>query len=171
MDNIVNMSNKERLKLFQDASGSLKISVPMVEKDFWIYWVLSKIFDDKELSEILMFKGGTSLSKGYKLIERFSEDLDIILAKEKILGKDEKLFKPSIKKQRKFTQEIHALTAEYISTILKDKIMKILDGVVQVYTDMEYVKLNPKYEPKEIDNKSLHIILTVTFSTGSLWIK
>jgi predicted nucleotidyltransferase component of viral defense system len=35
-----------------------------------------KLFGDKELSEILRFKGGTALSKAYNLIERFSEDLD-----------------------------------------------------------------------------------------------
>jgi len=158
MDRIANMTKNERLKLFQDASGSLKLSVAMVEKDFWICWVLSRLFGNKELSEILMFKGGTSLSKGYKLIERFSEDLDIILAKEKVLGEDENIFKPSIKKQRKFTHEISMLTAQYISTTLKNKIISVLGNVVQVYTDTEYIKINPKYEPKEIDDKSLHII-------------
>ena len=158
MDKIINMSSKERLELFQDASGSLKISIPMIEKDFWICWVLSKLFNDMELSENLMFKGGTSLSKGYKIIERFSEDLDIILSKEKIIGENEELFKSSKKKQRKFTQEISTQTAHYISTTLKDKIIAVLGGVVQVYTDTEYTEENPNYKPKEIDNRSLHII-------------
>jgi len=168
MDNIAKLPDNERHNIFLNTSIAKHIPIPMIEKDFWIYWVLLKIFNDKELSKILMFKGGTSLSKGYKLIERFSEDLDIILDKEKILGKDEELFKPSVKKQRIFSQEIYTLTAQYISTTLKDKIKTILDGIVQVYTDMEYVKLNPKYEPKEIDNRSLHIIYPNTSSDAYL---
>lgn len=43
----------------------------IVEKDFWIVWTLDKIFSDDRLNKILMFKGGTSLSKVFNLIGRF----------------------------------------------------------------------------------------------------
>jgi hypothetical protein len=48
-----------------------------MEKDFWICWTLRELFALPGIGEHLTFKGGTSLSKGWKLIERFSEDLDI----------------------------------------------------------------------------------------------
>ncbi|MDA3814346.1 MAG: nucleotidyl transferase AbiEii/AbiGii toxin family protein [Candidatus Cloacimonetes bacterium] len=51
----------------------------IVEKDFWVVWTLDKLFSEEKLSKILMFKGGTSLSKIFGLIERFSEDIDLIL--------------------------------------------------------------------------------------------
>ena len=154
MDKIIELSKNERLKLFQDASAALNIPVAMVEKDFWVCWILGKLFGNKDLSNILLFKGGTSLSKCYRLIERFSEDLDIILAKEEVLGKDSDLFKLSKKKQKEFSKEIHTLTAKYISTKLKDKITAILGETVKVYTDDEY--------EKEDDNTNLHIVYPKT---------
>jgi predicted nucleotidyltransferase component of viral defense system len=52
---------------------------PAAEKDFWICWVLLHVFEDAQLKQYLRFKGGTSLSKCYNAIERFSEDIDLIL--------------------------------------------------------------------------------------------
>jgi len=92
MDKIAQLSNIERLNLFIDVSEALNVPIAMVEKDFWSCWVLYKLFNDNEMSEMLRFKGGTSLSKAYQLIERFSEDLDLILTKEIILNDDEDLF-------------------------------------------------------------------------------
>jgi predicted nucleotidyltransferase component of viral defense system len=48
-----------------------------VEKDFWVSWILGIIFSDSELGPHFVFKGGTSLSKVYKVIDRFSEDIDL----------------------------------------------------------------------------------------------
>ncbi|MBP6104852.1 MAG: nucleotidyl transferase AbiEii/AbiGii toxin family protein [Gammaproteobacteria bacterium] len=58
--------------------GSAKTGRPahLLEKDIWIVWVLSAIYNST-LSENLTFKGGTSLSKVYKIIDRFSEDCDL----------------------------------------------------------------------------------------------
>jgi len=158
MDNITKLSDAERLNIFQNTSIVKHIPVAMVEKDFWSCWVLFKLFSDKEISEILRFKGGTSLSKAYHLIERFSEDLDLILTKEKILSDSEDLFQPSNKKQKMFTEQISRRTAEYVSTTLKDKIIAILGNTVRVYTDDEYAIMNRQYQSDEIDNKNLHII-------------
>jgi hypothetical protein len=158
MDNIANASAAERLRVFRDSAVETSIPVAMIEKDFWVCWILWKLFEDNELKAILRFKGGTSLSKGYNLIERFSEDLDIILAKELIVG-SESLFKPSYTQQREFSDKLSARAAQYISTTLKDKIVMLLGGnSVTVYTDEEYAKANPKHELKEFDNKSLHLV-------------
>lgn len=69
-------------KLFSDtlraASQHLDIKLEFVEKDYWITHVLSQLAKSKFVNESV-FKGGTSLSKGYNLIERFSEDVDIAI--------------------------------------------------------------------------------------------
>ena len=65
--------------MFEDASEKLGIPYGMIEKDFWVCWVLSRIFGDQNLRGLLRFKGGTSLSKVFHLIKRFSEDIDLIL--------------------------------------------------------------------------------------------
>ena len=49
----------------------------MVEKDFWVTWTLSVLFAHHEFGSQLVFKGGTSLSKVFGVIERFSEDIDL----------------------------------------------------------------------------------------------
>jgi len=157
MDRIEKISDAERLELFQQTSSKLGIPIAMIEKDFWVCWVLWKLFGDAEIKEVLRFKGGTSLSKSYNLIERFSEDLDIVLAKELVLG-DEALFKSSNTKQRKFSDELSLRSAQYIGTTLKDKISKILGYSVEVHTDEEYAKINPQYKQEKIDNNNLHIV-------------
>lgn len=73
-------------KLFSDtlraASQHLNIKLGFVEKDYWITLVLSRLAKSKYVDESV-FKGGTSLSKGYNLIERFSEDVDIAIVNDK----------------------------------------------------------------------------------------
>ena len=70
------------IKLFSDTlratSQHLDIKLGFVEKDYWITLVLSRLATSKYVSESV-FKGGTSLSKGFNLIERFSEDVDIAI--------------------------------------------------------------------------------------------
>lgn len=74
------------IKLFSDtlraASQHLDIKLEFVEKDYWITLVLSRLAKSKYVDESV-FKGGTSLSKGFHLIERFSEDVDIAIINDK----------------------------------------------------------------------------------------
>ncbi|MCK9209922.1 MAG: nucleotidyl transferase AbiEii/AbiGii toxin family protein [Ignavibacteriaceae bacterium] len=73
------------IKFFGDtvrvASQNLRINEVFVEKDYWITLVLSRLAKSKYASETV-FKGGTSLSKGFGLIDRFSEDVDIAIIDE-----------------------------------------------------------------------------------------
>ena len=74
-------------KLYSDtlraASQHLGIKLEFVEKDYWITLVLSRLAMGKYF-DVSVFKGGISLSKGYSLIERFSEDVDIALISDNI---------------------------------------------------------------------------------------
>lgn len=63
MDKIINLSDKDRETLFLQTSSDTNIPFAMVEKDFWVCYVLSRIFSNEELANALRFKGGTSLSK------------------------------------------------------------------------------------------------------------
>lgn len=65
-------------ELIKLTASELKINHLFVEKDYWITLVLSRLAKSKYVDESV-FKGGTSLSKGYNLIERFSEDVDIAI--------------------------------------------------------------------------------------------
>jgi hypothetical protein len=78
-------SEKERRDLFFGAADRLRTNEQNIEKDFWVCWTLDALFNELEAcGPRLLFKGGTSLSKGYGLIERFSEDIDITVFREDI---------------------------------------------------------------------------------------
>lgn len=79
MKTFVSMPEERRRLICEQAGAQTGLFDSSVEKDFWICWILEKLFGLPELREVLTFKGGTSLSKGWKLIERFSEDIDIVI--------------------------------------------------------------------------------------------
>ncbi len=79
MDRVARLSAAERSALFSETAAGMGTTPAVIEKDFWVTWVLDRLFRNPELVRLLMFKGGTSLSKAYRLIERFSEDIDLIL--------------------------------------------------------------------------------------------
>lgn len=69
---------EEKLLVFQEASKQLQLPAYAIEKDWWVVQTLRVIFQ-MEIGEHLLFKGGTSLSKAWGLINRFSEDIDLSL--------------------------------------------------------------------------------------------
>lgn len=71
-------SNDERRILFRNTADRLGLPDAIVEKDFWVCLTLDYLFGDSPWKSNMTFKGGTSLSKAYNLISRFSEDIDLI---------------------------------------------------------------------------------------------
>jgi hypothetical protein len=63
--------------LFLETANRINLPGSLVEKDFWVCWVLKQLFSTEEFSGHLLFKGGTSLSKVFGAIHRFSEDVDL----------------------------------------------------------------------------------------------
>jgi hypothetical protein len=76
------LSRSDRVELFSAAAEKLRIAQHMVEKDAWVCWTLEHLFGLPAAREHFIFKGGTSLSKVWKVIHRFSEDIDISLSRE-----------------------------------------------------------------------------------------
>jgi hypothetical protein len=137
MDRIAYAPDKERTAIFEDTADKIGTTAFIVEKDFWVSWVLEKIFTDEYLSGILCFKGGTSLSKAFKLIERFSEDIDLILSQKTVLNENEKLEQPSNTKQARFNKEIEERAIRFISSNLKEKTAAALGELCHVSVDTE----------------------------------
>ena len=74
---------RDRLDLFLAAASRLGAPVNHVEKDFWVCWTLNALYRERPAGgPRLLFKGGTSLSKAYGLIQRFSEDIDITVFRD-----------------------------------------------------------------------------------------
>lgn len=85
MDSFLKLPAERRVLAFQQVDAEMGLQALSVEKDFWVCWTLRELFAVPDVGSHLTFKGGTSLSKAWKLIERFSEDIDIIVDKD-VLG-------------------------------------------------------------------------------------
>jgi predicted nucleotidyltransferase component of viral defense system len=82
MDGFLKQPVVRQRVLFAEAGRQLGLSAGSVEKDLWVCWTLRALFDLPSSGPHLTFKGGTSLSKGWKLIERFSEDIDVVIDRD-----------------------------------------------------------------------------------------
>jgi hypothetical protein len=82
MDAFLTQPAERQRVLYEEAGQRLGLSAGSVEKDLWVCWTLRALFRLPASGPHLTFKGGTSLSKGWKLIERFSEDIDIVIDRE-----------------------------------------------------------------------------------------
>lgn len=79
MRNIAQLSESERSELFRNTASKMGLNDAIVEKDFWVCYTLDYLFHRCQWKKSITFKGGTSLSKAFNLIRRFSEDIDLIL--------------------------------------------------------------------------------------------
>lgn len=79
MYEIAKLPSEEREILFQNAAARKGMNAAIIEKDFWVCLTLDYLFHKCPWKKAFAFKGGTSLSKVYSLIDRFSEDIDLIL--------------------------------------------------------------------------------------------
>src|SRR5690606_11214886 len=109
-------------------AARLGTAVQNVEKDFWVCWTLDALFSGLPPSgPRLLFKGGTSLSKAYGLISRFSEDIDITVFREDIGEPADaaELDALSGKQRRIRLERIRAACQQYIADVMAVQLRKI----------------------------------------------
>ncbi len=179
---IIAASPEDRRGLFLSTSNRLGTPIQNVEKDFWVCWMLDLLFNGREAFEPrLLFKGGTSLSKAYGLISRFSEDLDITVFREDLgqnieVGDLENL---SGKKQRIRLEKIKQASQEYIQGSLKDRLTRQVGEVfkeagiishepfvIQDSSDMQQQTLLVRY-PSVSTNPDDYVKPTVKIEGGA----
>ncbi|WP_379090711.1 nucleotidyl transferase AbiEii/AbiGii toxin family protein [Pedobacter sp. UC225_65] len=95
----IKLNKNQRLTMLEQTANEKGLPAFVIEKDWWVCIILKAIFQSKYADSII-FKGGTSLSKAYQLIDRFSEDIDLIIDRH-LLGFDELKSNAQIKKLRK----------------------------------------------------------------------
>ncbi len=115
--NWLNLPKYKQQELFKQLSIKTGIQPQAIEKDAWVTLVLRILFNS-ELAEYLTFKGGTSLSKAYNLIQRFSEDIDIAIDRE-FLGFSGELTKGQIRKLRR---KSHDYVSNEVTAILQNEL-------------------------------------------------
>lgn len=120
---ILAASDDDRRDLFLGAARRLGTAAQNIEKDFWICWTLDALFNGLAAGgPRLLFKGGTSLSKAYGLVSRFSEDIDVTVFRDD-LGQGAsvaELEALSGKKRHARLAAIKASCQDYIHDVLLD---------------------------------------------------
>ncbi len=136
MNKFIKLTNKDKRAYFEVAAAEMNIMPQLVEKDFWVCWILKILFSLPESGGHLTFKGGTSLSKCYEVIRRFSEDVDVsiertFLSSEAAIepGRDE-----SNKENRRRLERLQLACKEKISKALVPELEKLVGGAL---TDKE----------------------------------
>ena len=142
MDKVANLSQPDRADLFNETAAHMGLHPAIIEKDFWVCWILKQLFTIDEFSGRLVFKGGTSLSKCFNLIQRFSEDIDVAVDFEKlgfIDAKDPRQAELSYTKRAVLLDEMLAACQDYfageflpILTRSAEEIMSGKDWTLQI---------------------------------------
>lgn len=134
MDRVARLPAAERSVLFSETAAAKGTTPAVIEKDFWVTWVLDRLFRNPELARLLMFKGGTSLSKVYRLIERFSEDIDLILDWRMLVGEDPMAAR-SRSSQERLNEAINEQAREYIGGTLLSRVSTALGDLCRCEID------------------------------------
>lgn len=125
--NYFSLPDRDKIDALETAASKLGRPADLLEKDIWVVWVLNALFDSA-LGESLVFKGGTSLSKVYKAIDRFSEDVDVTYDIRKIIpdliGDARKPYPSNRSQAKKWTAAVQDRLAGWV----KDEVIPLLEG-------------------------------------------
>ncbi len=147
------ISKTDLEQVIRNASHKLGIHEAILEKDYWGCFALNYLFSSCKWNQAFTFKGGTSLSKCFNLINRFSEDIDLILDWRYIgYGMNEPWDNRSNTKQDKFNKETNLKTQEFLkreflpqlqkdfSELLDDRFILKVDEIDKQTILFEYPK-------------------------------
>ena len=115
------LSSRDQIEALEVAAARTGRPAHLLEKDIWLVWVLSAIYNSP-LAGKLTFKGGTSLSKAYKIIDRFSEDVDLTYDIREIvpdLLRDGNPIPRSPSQEKKITSAVRSRLPEWIEATVK----------------------------------------------------
>jgi hypothetical protein len=116
MHTIARFKDEDRRDLFAKTAEQLQMLPAIIEKDFWVCWTLDALFSSPRWHDKMIFKGGTSLSKAFHIINRFSEDIDLILDWRQLgVTNDEPWEKRSNTSQDNFCKDINSKAANYLA--------------------------------------------------------
>jgi len=122
------LTDTNKRNIFAETARQKALPISSIEKDWWVVNTLSAIFST-EYADKLIFKGGTSLSKGWNLIERFSEDIDLVLDRE-FLGFSGELSNKQIHKLRYASYEF--ISTKFVAALdLSFKTMGLENVIVK----------------------------------------
>jgi hypothetical protein len=147
MDTVAKLKPAERRPYFEETASRRSSTTTAVEKDFWVCWTLKHLFALKGIPE-LRFKGGTSLSKVFQLIDRFSEDIDISIDRAALGFSGERdMANPALSTTKRKALGVELRTA--ITTEVKSKILPKLHARIEAVLGKHGWTLAPSEDEAE----------------------
>ena len=126
MYSIAKWKINDRKVMFENTANKMGVDVNIIEKDYYVCFLIGYLFEKCKYKDYFTFKGGTSLSKAYNIIKRFSEDIDIILDFEAInMNRDIVYEKKSNTQQDKLMDEIEKQNSDFLKNTLIPLMKKI----------------------------------------------
>ena len=170
---VLSASANDRRDLFIGAGNRLGTVQQNIEKDFWVCWTLDALFNGLQADgPRLLFKGGTSLSKGCGLIPRFSEDIDITVFREDIgqAATVEELEALSGKKRAARLDAIRKACQNHINGPLLEQLTSLLRGL------LETAKVAPELgrieeDPDDPDRQGLLLWYPTVTADGANYVR
>ncbi|MBI2932275.1 MAG: nucleotidyl transferase AbiEii/AbiGii toxin family protein [Planctomycetes bacterium] len=125
MSSFARLPEDKRRAAVEEGAARLGVLPVIVEKDYWVCWLLGRIFQDAELARNIVFKGGTTLSKVFGVIDRFSEDIDLSVS-PKILGFTESTLdnESSKGKRAKLFENLQVACAKFVAGRFRPQLEK-----------------------------------------------
>jgi len=127
-NNFYSLNKEEKLQIIEQVAAEQNLPYFAIEKDWWVMQTLAIIFE-MDMAEHLLFKGGTSLSKAWHLINRFSEDIDLALNREYLGFSSSLISKSQVKRLRQ-------KSFEFVTTTFYNDLQKAFKE--KGYTDVKF---------------------------------
>ena len=164
-ESFLTLPEQDRRDVFEAAASRLDTLPGYVEKDFWVCVVLDALYNRlPDGHPRLLFKGGTSLSKAFGLIKRFSEDIDLVVYRDDLGFKGER--DPTIasnlsnKKRAALFKELRAACSSYVRGNLQTALTRLIDEIV------EGCHVGP--DEDEVDGQTLFIEYPTLYPSGDV---
>jgi hypothetical protein len=133
-ESFLHLSDKDQSELLKAAESHFGRPANLLEKDIWVVQLLSVLFSSKYSSH-LVFKGGTALSKAYKVIDRFSEDVDVTYDIRQIIDipadviQELDVIPKSRSQQEKFTKLVRESLPRWVANEIQPLLLGALSGI------------------------------------------
>lgn len=155
------LSTQLRLEALNQAADTSGRPPHLLEKDAWVVWALQHIFTGPH-AEHLVFKGGTSLSKAFGVIRRFSEDVDLtydirVIAGD-LVGNAATALPANKSQEKKWSREIRGRLARWVSTDIAPRITRALEQ-------------SGLQASVRVEDANLHIEYAALVSTGTGYVR
>jgi len=163
MDNFLLLKDTDKKVYFDVVAHNLGVTPQLIEKDFWVCWMLKTLFSLPTSGSHLTFKGGTSLSKCYGVIKRFSEDVDVSIERTFLTSQE------SIEPDKEQGTKENQRRLARLKQACQEKILKVLIPELEKKTGAALSgigKWEIKLDPDDPDNQTVFFTYPSVIENG-----